>query len=76
MRKHFFGQNKLNVFPELNHFTCLKNSHNWNRFLVHLFTEDANTILKIILPWLFQIIDVGRCVGKCSGHIQGECLYW
>ncbi|XP_020607065.1 uncharacterized protein LOC110045776 [Orbicella faveolata] len=25
---------------------------------------------------LTKIIDVGRCVGKCSGHTKGECLYW
>ncbi|KAL9952906.1 hypothetical protein ACROYT_G040235 [Oculina patagonica] len=23
-----------------------------------------------------KIIDVGRCVGTCSGHAKGECLYW
>ncbi|XP_027042993.1 uncharacterized protein LOC113670981 [Pocillopora damicornis] len=23
-----------------------------------------------------EIIDVGRCVGTCSGHVKGECLLW
>ncbi|KAJ7384768.1 hypothetical protein OS493_020360 [Desmophyllum pertusum] len=25
---------------------------------------------------LTKMIDVGRCVGTCSGHAKGECLYW
>ena len=33
-------------------------------------------ILFQFIQFFVQIIDVGRCVGTCSGHVKGECLFW
>lgn len=68
------------ILVEMKHWNRFVRRHenNTSGYVIQTYLEARGEarVRRLTLFSFLQVIDVGRCVGECSGRKKGRCIHW